>query len=103
MINEKVTLILEDKINVIKSGEKSLYLVGPITLPVNLYGETTIFQWYCWLRCENMAGHFCDDGSYNTEKIIETLASSNLAEMQQSSVLVYGDFQDSPRCSDPDA
>lgn len=96
MINEKVTLLLEDKINVIKSSGKSLYLVGPITLPVNLYGETTIFQWYCWLRCENMAGHFCENGSYNTEKIIETLASSNLAEMQQSSVLVYGDFQHSP-------
>jgi GTP cyclohydrolase II len=93
MRNEKVALRLEDKIKVIKSGEKSIYLVGPIKLPVNLNGETTIFQWYCWLRCENMAGHFCDDGSYNTESIIETLASSNLAEMQQSSVLVYGDFQ----------
>lgn len=58
MINEKVALILEDKINVIKSGEKSIYLVGPIKLPVNLEGETTIFQWYCWLRCENMARSF---------------------------------------------
>jgi len=95
MINEKVALILEDKINVIKNGEKSIYLVGPINLPVNLAGETTVFQWYCWLPCENMAGHFCNDGSYNMEKIIETLASSNLAEMQQSSVLLYGDFQSS--------
>ena len=95
MINEKVAFILEDKINLVKSDGKSIYLVGPIKLPVNLGGETTIFQWYCWLRCENMAGHFCEDGSYNTESIIETLASSNLAEMQQSSVLVYGDFQHS--------
>jgi GTP cyclohydrolase II len=95
MINHKVTSILHDKINIIKSDDKSIYLVGPINLPVNLDGETTKFQWYCWLRCENMSGHFCEDGSYNTEKIIETLASSNLAEMQQSSVLVYGDFQNS--------
>ena len=29
---------------------------------------------------------------FDAKKIIETLASSNLAEMQQSSVLVYGDF-----------
>lgn len=96
MIKGKVLSLLEEKIQVIKSGGKSLYLFGPIKLPVNLYGETTIFQWYCWLRCENMAGHFCEDGSYHTEKIIETLASSNLAEMQQSSVLVYGDFEHSP-------
>jgi GTP cyclohydrolase II len=95
MINEQVVSILKDKISVIKSGEKSIYLVGPIKLPVNLDGETTIFQWYCWLRCDNMAGNFCNDGSYHTEKIIETLSSSNLAEMQQSSVLVYGDFQHS--------
>ncbi|WP_431844665.1 hypothetical protein [Peribacillus simplex] len=42
MINEKVAMILEDKINVIKNGEKSIYLVGPIKLPVNLDGETTL-------------------------------------------------------------
>ncbi len=42
-----------------------------------------------------MAGHFCNDGTYNMEKIIETLAPSNLAEMLQSSVLLYGDFQHS--------
>lgn len=93
MINEKVSLILENKIKVIKSEGRSIYLVGPIRLPVNLYGETKIFQWYCWLRCENLQGHLCEDGSY---KIIETLAYSNLAEMQQSSVLVYGDFEHSP-------
>lgn len=92
MINEKVTLILENKIQVIKSKGKSIYLVGPITLPVNLYGETKSFKWYCWLPSENM-GHLYEDSSY---KIIETLASSNLAEMQQSSVLVYGDFEHSP-------
>jgi len=93
MINEKVVSILKEKINVIKNNDKSIYLVGPIKLPVNLDGETTIFQWYCWLRCEDIEGDFCNDGSFNTEKIISKLASSNLAEMQQSSVLVYGDFE----------
>lgn len=95
MIDPKVVATLEEKISVIRNNEKSVFLVGPIQLPVNLEGETTIFQWYCWLKCENMAGHFCGDGSYDTEKIIETLSSSNLAEMQQSSVLVYGDFANS--------
>lgn len=92
MIDANVVANLKEKIMVIRNNEKSVYLVGPINLPVNLDSETTIFQWYCWLKCENMAGHFCGDGSYDTEKIIETLSSSNLAEMQQSSVLVYGDF-----------
>lgn len=93
MIDTKVIHILQDKINVIRNNDKSIYLVGPIKLPVNLDGETSIFQWYCWLRCEDMAGHFCGDGTYDLEKIVETLSSSNLAEMQQSSVLVYGDFE----------
>ena len=95
MIDPKVVATLKEKITVIRNNGKSIYLVGPIQLPVNLDGETTIFQWYCWLKCENMAGHFCEDGSYDAEKIIGTLSSSNLAEMQQSSVLVYGDFANS--------
>jgi GTP cyclohydrolase II len=93
MIKKQVISILEKKINVIKSNNKNLFLVGPVKLPVNLYEETVTFQWYCWLRCDQVAGHFCEDGSFNIEKIIETLSSSNLAEMQQSSVLVYGDFE----------
>jgi GTP cyclohydrolase II len=93
LIDTRVVSILKENITVIKNNGKSIYLVGPIQLPVNLNGETTTFKWYCWLKCEDMAGHFCNDGSYDTEKIIETLSSSNLAEMQQSSVLVYGDFE----------
>lgn len=94
MVNEKVLSILEDKIHVLSLNGKTIYLVGPIKLPVNLEGETITFSWYCWLRCDHIAGHFCNDGTFNTDKIIETLASANLAEMQQSSVLVYGEFED---------
>ncbi|MBD8071508.1 GTP cyclohydrolase II [Bacillus sp. PS06] len=95
MINEKVVSLLKEKIEVIENDGKSIYLVGPIQLPVNLDGETTIFKWYCWLHCEDIEGDVCNDGSYNIERIIGKLASSNLAEMQQSSVLVYGDFEQS--------
>lgn len=95
MIKENVISLLHDKINIISSDGKSIYLVGPIRLPVNLKGKTTLFNWYCWLRCDNIEGNFCDDESYNTKKVIETLSSSNLADMQQSSVLVYGAFQHS--------
>ncbi|KAA0777199.1 GTP cyclohydrolase II [Bacillus sp. AR2-1] len=82
--DSKVLSVLEDKIQLIKTDKGAIYLVGPIRLPVNLYGETVVFQWYCWLNC--------DEVTVNNERIIEKLSAANLAELQQSSVLVYGDF-----------
>lgn len=83
-LDEKVISLIEDKIQLIQTDDKVIYLVGPIKLPVNLYGKTVTFKWYCWLKCTEVDG---------TEKIIEKLSSINLAELQQSSVLVYGDFE----------
>ena len=81
----QVLEVLKDKIQLVESAEGAIYLVGPIQLPVNLYGETVIFQWYCWLnQCQV---------TENYQEIIDQLASANLAEHQQSSVLVYGDFE----------
>ncbi|MFJ5768451.1 GTP cyclohydrolase II [Psychrobacillus sp. NPDC093180] len=77
--------VLKDKIQVLKATEGSIYLVGPIRLPVNLHGETVIFQWYCWLNSK--------EETEDIGQIIDNLSSANLAEYQQSSVLVYGDFQ----------
>lgn len=84
-LDPKVLEILEDKIQLIRTEIGAIYLVGPIRLPVNLYGETVVFSWYCWLNCSEV--------TENYEKIIEKLSSVNLAELQQSSVLVYGDFE----------
>lgn len=84
-LDSKVLSVLEDKIQLIKTEKGAIYLVGPIKLPVNLYGETVQFKWYCWLNCEEVTEDF--------ERIIDKLSSSNLAELQQSSVLVYGDFE----------
>ena len=84
-LDSKVLSVLEDKIQLIKTENGAIYLVGPIKLPVNLYGETVEFKWYCWLSC--------DEVTENYERIIDKLSSSNLAELQQSSVLVYGDFE----------
>jgi len=77
--------VLKDKIQRIKTEEGSIYLVGPIRLPVNLHGETVTFQWYSWLNSQEET----DD----IQQIIDNLSSTNLAEHQQSSVLVYGDFK----------
>ncbi|WP_053368817.1 GTP cyclohydrolase II [Bacillus sp. FJAT-27245] len=84
-MDSKVLSILEDKIQLIKTAKGAIYLVGPIRLPVNLYGETIEFQWYCWLNCDEVTEDY--------QRIIDKLSSSNLAELQQSSVLAYGDFQ----------
>jgi len=84
-LDNKVLSILEDKIKLIHSDEGAIYLVGPIKLPVNLYNETVTFQWYCWLNCDEVTEDY--------QKIIDKLSSANLAEHQQSSVLVYGDFE----------
>ncbi|MEK3884569.1 GTP cyclohydrolase II [Paenibacillus sp. PL2-23] len=80
----KVISLLHDKIKLIHSDNGAIYLVGPISLPVNLHGETVTFQWYCWLNCKEVTEDY--------ERIIAKLSASNLAELQQSSVLVYGDF-----------
>lgn len=85
-LESDVLTLLQDKIKLIKTADqRAIYLFGPIQLPVNLEGETTIFKWYCWLECEQATEDY--------EKIIENLVSANLAERQQSSVLVYGDFE----------
>lgn len=83
-LQSKALSVLEDKIQLIKTEMGAIYLVGPIKLPVNLYGETVIFEWYCWLNCEEVTEDF--------NQIIEKLSSANLADLQQSSVLTYGDF-----------
>ncbi len=84
-----VLAVLKDKIQLIKMDEEAIYLVGPIRLPVSLNGATMEFQWYSWLKHDEVTE---DYGS-----IIEKLSSSNLAEYQQSSVLVYGDFHNSDK------
>ncbi|GGA78318.1 GTP cyclohydrolase II [Ornithinibacillus halotolerans] len=84
-LESNVLSVLKDKIQSIKTSEGAIYLVGPIRLPVNLYGETVEFKWYCWLNCT--------DATNDYQKIIDNLSSQNLAEYQQSSVLVYGDFE----------
>ncbi|TQR16134.1 GTP cyclohydrolase II [Psychrobacillus soli] len=76
--------VLKDKIQILKAEEGSIYLVGPVRLPVNLHGETVVFQWYCWLNSK--------EETEDIGQIIDNLSSANLAEYQQSSVLVYGDF-----------
>lgn len=84
-LDPQVFAILKEKIQMIQTEEGAIYLVGPIRLPVNLYEETFVFSWYCWLTLDEITTDY--------ESIIKKLNSANLAEYQQSSVLVYGDFK----------
>lgn len=85
MISNKIQDLLSDKMSIIQETDKDdICLVGPVKLPVQLDDKVIIFQWYTWLRM---------DQEMTKVEILQSLANTNLASMQQSSVLVYGDFQ----------
>ncbi|OBZ18053.1 GTP cyclohydrolase [Bacillus sp. FJAT-27264] len=94
MIKPDIISILQSKIKRITMDESTNILVGPITLPVNLDGETVTFKWYNWLKVTDEE-LLQEDSPEATEALIKRLSSLNLAEGQQSSVLVYGDFEGS--------
>lgn len=87
-MKEQIISILKNKIKTIEGSGKGdqIHVVGPIQLPVELDGETKVFQWYSWLRTE-------ESNNYSVEELLSQLNSVQYAEMQQSSVLVYGDFE----------
>lgn len=76
---------LKDKTKVVPYEKGMTYIVGPIKLPVQLDSETVFFKWYCWLNIEGE-----QDSSF--EGLVKRLPTLQLANQQQSSVLVYGDF-----------
>jgi len=83
-ITTKVLDIVKDKMTIVKQSEtESICLVGPVKLPVKQGEFSATFQWYNWLKV---------GANQSKEEIIDGLASANLAFLQQSSVLVYGDF-----------
>lgn len=84
MVSKKVKDLLLNKMKMIKKcGEQDICIVGPVTLPVQLDDQIVTFKWYTWLKIED---------EMSTEDVLNTLSKTNLAAMQQSSVLVYGDF-----------
>lgn len=95
MIKPDILSILKNKIQWIQADDSANILVGPISLPVNLDGETVTFQWYSWLKADDEELRD-GDSPQATERLISRLSSLKLADAQQSSVLVYGDFAESP-------
>ncbi|QGQ44057.1 GTP cyclohydrolase II [Metabacillus sediminilitoris] len=82
--------IINEKIQMVPYKEGKTYIIGPINLPVQLEGKTVFFKWYCWLDVKDVEG--IQSGN-QIEELIKNLPNANLAHSQQSSVLVYGDFE----------
>lgn len=90
MITTEVLNLLSHKMNVITNPQgQDLCLVGPIELPVQLDEGIVHFQWYTWLNLDGKSTEKAD--------ILNELVHANLADYQQSSVLVYGDFENSDK------
>lgn len=87
MLSIEIKKLLRDKMKMITiPGQSSLCLVGPVRLPIQIDEHVVLFKWYTWVKLDNRA---------NEEQILESLSTAKLADLQQSSVLVYGDFENS--------
>ncbi len=77
--------ILNDKIRfVVRNDLQNLALVGPVKMPIKQDDFEATFNWYSWQAI---------DQSKTKQQMIDDLPNMNLAFGQQSSVLVYGDFE----------
>ncbi|GKU85192.1 GTP cyclohydrolase II [Niallia sp. NCCP-28] len=84
-MEKEVINLLQNKMEILLFNDtNNLCLVGPVNLPVQLGKDTVTFQWYTWLPIKK---------NQSKEELLEMLPSLHLAEYQQSSVLVYGDFK----------
>ncbi len=85
MISIEMKSKLKEKMNLIqyKNGT-SICLVGPVDLPIQLDNKIVTFNWYTWLKLNNE--------NVNKDDIFELISTSSLADLQQSSILTYGDF-----------
>lgn len=80
-----IMAILRDKMQLVARDElTNIAVVGPVKLPIRQGDFATTFQWYSWHAV---------DRTHSKEEVIDSLNQLNLAFGQQSSVLVYGDFE----------
>lgn len=77
--------ILIDKMQlVVRNDSQNLAIVGPVKMPIKQAEFEATFNWYTWLAV---------DQNDSKEDVVKSLHTLNLAFGQQSSVLVYGDFE----------
>ena len=77
--------ILKDKMSLITRDEQTnIAVVGPVRMPIKQGELEATFKWYSWHNVNK---------EHSKEQVIDSLNELNLAFGQQSSVLVYGDFE----------
>lgn len=80
-----ILTILRDKLTLVAHNDFSnIALVGPVRMPIKQDDFEATFNWYSW--------HIVDK-ELTKEQVVASLNQLNLAFGQQSSVLVYGDFE----------
>ncbi len=84
LLNKNDILLKKMQLISYKENEQ-ICLVGPVKLPVKQDNFEATFQWYTWLKL--------DEPISTKEEVLNYILSANLQESQQSSVLVYGDFE----------
>lgn len=84
LINKKD--ILFDKMKIIPYNNSNICVVGPVQLPIKQGEFETTFKWYTWLTVDNSIS--------TKEQVLQSIVDANLASKQQSSILVYGDFEE---------
>lgn len=77
ILRDKLTLVVHDDLS-------NLALVGPVKMPIKQGDFEATFNWYSW--------HMVDK-EQTKEQVVATLKEKNLAFGQQSSILVYGNFE----------
>lgn len=88
MLSIEIKNVLKQKMTMIENNnQSSICLVGPVDLPIQLENHIVTFKWYTWLKIKG--------DLVNKDDILEFISTANLADLQQSSVLVYGDFENS--------
>lgn len=83
---DELNQVLEGKIRLIKDTV-NLLLVGPVALPIKVDGKFQTFYWYSWIRSDGLPE--------NSDELIKVLPHLSLNKYQQSSILTYGDFENS--------
>lgn len=81
---QTISASILSKMQFVAVAKGQLAVVGPVRLPIKQGDFDATFQWYSWLHTEN---------GVTKEDVVRHLPMLNLASAQQSSVLVYGDFQ----------
>ncbi|MGJ7921529.1 GTP cyclohydrolase II [Neobacillus sp. LXY-4] len=79
---------LKEKMKIVQNQDQSsVCLVGPVTLPIQLENKVVTFKWYTWLKLK--------EDTIDKDSVLDSITTASLADLQQSSILVYGDFENS--------